>query len=313
MSYFCYRSRIWLFHVCFGYWISSPFHLDTLNIPIQNIKSPKNAKNACADIIFPPAFIFFLCTSLSPLYDVFDHTNQFGPAATSSLSILESVDNKLMSLGRLHFLVYQKQDECHTLVCWDYRATPPLPKSLIAWATAFTRNITFVDCWLLHYVKHPPPPCAPPWSCGLASDGTCLDAISLPLLQSDSFPLLQSDSFPLLQSDSLPLLQCDSLVGFSHLLPDPASHHLCLGSPHILAEKAVGWSLWYFHLKQAGNNGSSIKTLERNVLRFNATPVHCTVFKRFIYRFSPLGPSQMKVKSQPCVKKQFAKLLLFLT
>ena len=129
----------------------------------------------------------------------------------------------------------------------------------------------------LHYVKHPPPPCAPPWSCGLASDGTCLDAISLPLLQSDSFPLLQSDSLPWLQCDSLPLLQSDSLVGFSHLLPDPASHHLCLGSPHILAEKAVGWSLWYFHLKQAGNNGSSIKTLERNVLRFNATPVHCTV------------------------------------
>ena len=111
----------------------------------EYFKCPKNPKNACADIIFPPAFIF-LCTSLSPLYDVFDHTNQFGPAATSSLIILKSVDNKLMSLGRLHSLVYQKQDECHTLVCWDYRATPPLPKSLIAWATSFTRNITFVDC-----------------------------------------------------------------------------------------------------------------------------------------------------------------------
>ena len=29
----------------------NPFHLSTLNIPIQNINCPKNAKNACADII----------------------------------------------------------------------------------------------------------------------------------------------------------------------------------------------------------------------------------------------------------------------
>ena len=38
--------------MCFGIRISSPFDLNTLNIPIQNIKCPKNTKNACADIIF---------------------------------------------------------------------------------------------------------------------------------------------------------------------------------------------------------------------------------------------------------------------
>ena len=43
--------------MCFGIRISSPFHLNTLNIPIQNIKCPKNTKNACADIIFSPAII----------------------------------------------------------------------------------------------------------------------------------------------------------------------------------------------------------------------------------------------------------------
>ena len=36
--------------MCFGIRISSPFQLNTLNIPIQNIKCPKNTKNACADI-----------------------------------------------------------------------------------------------------------------------------------------------------------------------------------------------------------------------------------------------------------------------
>ena len=41
--------------MCFGIRISSPFHLNTLNISIQNIKCPKNTKNACADIIFSPA------------------------------------------------------------------------------------------------------------------------------------------------------------------------------------------------------------------------------------------------------------------
>ena len=43
--------------MCYGIRISSPFHLNTLNIPIQNIKCPKNTKNACTDIIFSPAII----------------------------------------------------------------------------------------------------------------------------------------------------------------------------------------------------------------------------------------------------------------
>ena len=36
--------------MCFGIRILSLFHLNNLNIPIQNIKSPKNVKNACADL-----------------------------------------------------------------------------------------------------------------------------------------------------------------------------------------------------------------------------------------------------------------------
>ena len=43
--------------MCFGIRILSPFHLNTLKIPIQNMKCPKNTKNACADIIFSPAII----------------------------------------------------------------------------------------------------------------------------------------------------------------------------------------------------------------------------------------------------------------
>ena len=45
-----------LFHRCLEIRISSPFHLDTLNISIQNTKFPENAKNECPDIIFPPPF-----------------------------------------------------------------------------------------------------------------------------------------------------------------------------------------------------------------------------------------------------------------
>ena len=48
------RSDFAFSHV-FRNQILSPFHLNTLNIPIQNIKCPKNTKNACADIIFSPA------------------------------------------------------------------------------------------------------------------------------------------------------------------------------------------------------------------------------------------------------------------
>ena len=42
--------------------------LSTLNMPIQNIKCPKNTKNACADIIFSPAIVKLelcrICTSM---------------------------------------------------------------------------------------------------------------------------------------------------------------------------------------------------------------------------------------------------------
>ena len=51
--------------MCFGIRISSPFDLNTLNIPIQNIKCPKNTKNACADIILSPAIICEAWTVLS--------------------------------------------------------------------------------------------------------------------------------------------------------------------------------------------------------------------------------------------------------
>ena len=38
-----------------------PFNLKTLNISIQNIKCPKNTKNACLDLIFPGHFLWRLC------------------------------------------------------------------------------------------------------------------------------------------------------------------------------------------------------------------------------------------------------------
>ena len=50
LSYFSSRGRILHFHLCFGIRISSPFDLNPLNIPIRNIKCPKNTKNTCADI-----------------------------------------------------------------------------------------------------------------------------------------------------------------------------------------------------------------------------------------------------------------------
>ena len=39
----------------FGIRIKSPIHVNTLNIPIQNFKYPKNAKNARADITLLPS------------------------------------------------------------------------------------------------------------------------------------------------------------------------------------------------------------------------------------------------------------------
>ena len=58
------RGRISLFQGCFRIRISSPKHLDTLIIPIKNIKCPKNAKNAEKGNIFQmtvdPNFQYFL-------------------------------------------------------------------------------------------------------------------------------------------------------------------------------------------------------------------------------------------------------------
>ena len=56
LSYFSSRGRILLFHMCFGIRILSPFHLAIQKVSIQNLNCPKNAKNACADMIFIPAF-----------------------------------------------------------------------------------------------------------------------------------------------------------------------------------------------------------------------------------------------------------------
>ena len=48
VSYFCSRSRILLFHVCFRIRILSLFHLDTETMPILNLNC---LKNACADFL----------------------------------------------------------------------------------------------------------------------------------------------------------------------------------------------------------------------------------------------------------------------
>ena len=54
-SYFSSRGPILHFHMCFGIKISSPFHIATQIIHIQNLNCPKNAKNACTDMVFIPA------------------------------------------------------------------------------------------------------------------------------------------------------------------------------------------------------------------------------------------------------------------
>ena len=43
LSYFCSRSRILLFHMCFAIRILSSFHLATQIVSIQNLNYPKNA------------------------------------------------------------------------------------------------------------------------------------------------------------------------------------------------------------------------------------------------------------------------------
>ena len=58
LSYFCFRSRILLFHMCFGIRISRCFHLATQIISIQNPNFPKkNTKTCSSDMIF--GILFF--------------------------------------------------------------------------------------------------------------------------------------------------------------------------------------------------------------------------------------------------------------
>ena len=52
MSNFSSRSRILLFHMCFGIRILSLFHLATQIVFIQNLNCPKITKNACAQTWF---------------------------------------------------------------------------------------------------------------------------------------------------------------------------------------------------------------------------------------------------------------------
>ena len=49
------KCPIGTFHMSFGIRIKSPIHVNTLNIPIQNFKYPKNAKNARTDITLLPS------------------------------------------------------------------------------------------------------------------------------------------------------------------------------------------------------------------------------------------------------------------
>ena len=55
LSYISSRGWILLFDMCFGIRILSPFHLAIQKVSNQNLNCPKNAKNACADMIFIPA------------------------------------------------------------------------------------------------------------------------------------------------------------------------------------------------------------------------------------------------------------------
>ena len=56
------------FHGCFGIRSLSPFHLNSLNIPIQNTECPENTEIACPDIIFSPT-IFCETWTVSYLHE----------------------------------------------------------------------------------------------------------------------------------------------------------------------------------------------------------------------------------------------------
>ena len=64
--------------MCFGIRISSPFHLATQIVSIQNLNCLKNAKNACADMIFGMIFhtckmLFHICKILFHICKIFFH------------------------------------------------------------------------------------------------------------------------------------------------------------------------------------------------------------------------------------------------
>ena len=71
-----------------------PVHLGTLQIPIQNLKCPKNAKNACADITLLPSgrqVMVPICPSQEKLGPYFNARGSlFGTSSFNGLSIWPS-------------------------------------------------------------------------------------------------------------------------------------------------------------------------------------------------------------------------------
>ena len=65
LSYFCSRSLIPLFHMCFGIRILSPFHPATWGIHIQNIKCPKTTQNHAWTTILPCLRFGYFHTNLA--------------------------------------------------------------------------------------------------------------------------------------------------------------------------------------------------------------------------------------------------------
>ena len=89
--------------MCFGIRISSPFHLDSLNIPIQNIKCPKNTKNACADIISPPAIICEAWTENIQLKQLIDYAYLWVPILDVQGPCWVPMPSKIGSLSGPYF------------------------------------------------------------------------------------------------------------------------------------------------------------------------------------------------------------------
>ena len=116
------------------------------------------------------------------------------------------------------------------------RPLPSLPKSLIAWETAFTRSITFVVCWYSLFCKN-----------SHLFLVLLLDPLALLLMEFVWMPspYLQSvhsaKSFKVIVHNARSFkVIVHSVKLLSHLLSDPPSHHLCFAFPHVLiAEKAT--------------------------------------------------------------------------